>query len=639
VDGNFLVGPWLVRPSLNTVSRASTSLHLEPKVMQVLVCLAKCPGEALAKEQLMKSVWPDTFVTDDVLKRCISELRRVFEDDAHEPRIIETIPKRGYRLLMPVDWENESPDSPVARHQLENNLLRSKEGKPWVPKLGITAAIAVLLLLCVLGLDAVRTWQRSRGIHQIQSLAVLPLQNLSGDPAQEYFSDGMTDALITDLAQIASLKVISRTSSMQYKQSRKSLPEIASELNVDGIIEGTVQRSGNRVRITAQLIHGPSDKHLWAQTYERDLQDALQVQKEIAHDTVAGISASLGASPTLPPASRYPLNTEAYDDYLKGRTYVRRAAQHDVVKGMEFLERSIRHDPNYAPAYAELSYAYQVLAMFNHRSPREVLPKAKAAAMKALALDENFAEAHSSLGLIYGQFEWDWEGEERELKRAIELDPNSSIAHQRYSVHLITLRRTTDAIREVSTARELDPFSPSQHSTASYVFRAARQYDLALREARRAVEIDPDDPIGRSNLAATLGAMGMHKEAFKVWLQYLSLDGDGDLAKKLETKAKELSGPGDPGPRLAHITLNYYQEKMKTQYVAALTIAAVYIDLGDKDKMFEWLNKAYEEHSTGLYDIAVEPPSESIRADPRFQDLLRRMNLPVDFSSPGVGRN
>ena len=629
--GDFRVGPWLVQPSLNAISRAGASIHLEPKVVEVLVCLARHAGETLPKEKLMQAVWADTFVTDDVLKRCISELRRGFEDDAHEPRIIETIPKRGYRLLQRVEWVNDSERSPEPRSEAETNLLREKKGRSRIAGWRILAAI--LILLGGVGAGAVSTWLRPNRTPQIHSLAVLPLQNLSADPDQDYFSDGMTDALITDLAQIGSLKVISRTSSMQYKQTKKSLPEIARELNVDAVVEGTVQRSGDRVRITAQLIHGPSDKHLWVQSYDRDLRDALQLQGEIAHDVAEGISASLGTSPGWRSVSPYPLDAEAYDDYLKGRNLVRHETNDDVVKGIGVLERSIRRDPNYAPAYAELSFAYTHLAVFNHRPPGEVLPKAKAAAMKALALDENQAEAHSMLGLVHGQYEWDWGREERELKRAIEVDPNCSMAHARYAIHLVTFKRTADAIREISTALELDPFSPMQHSTASFIFRAARQYDSALREARRTVEIDPSYPVGHLNLAATLGAKGLYVEAFTEWLRYLSLDGDGELANELESAANKLSGPGDPGHKLAHITLSYYQKKSKTQYVAALTIAQAYIDLGDKDRMFEWFKKAYQEHSTGLYDIALEPPSDSLRSDPRFQDLLRRMNLPIDSLS------
>jgi len=627
----FQIGPWVAKPSLNTLSLNGKTIHIEPKVMEVLVCLADEGGETISKEKLLETVWPGTFVTDDVLTRCISELRRVFEDNPKKSRFIQTIPKRGYRLIPPVGLIGQSPQSPVPSVGREVSAVVENHYSRWLARTGIVVAILLIGSLSFLGV--VRWWPRSTEIPQIRSLAVLPLQNLSDDPAQEYFSDGMTDALITELARVASLKVISRTSSMRYKGTAKSLPDIARELNVDGIIEGTVQRSGNCVRVTAQLIHGRSDKHLWAQSYERDLHDTLQVEREIAYDAVAGISASMGTVPVQPLASRYPLNTDAYDDYLKGRAYVRRFAQNDIIEGMKLLERSIARDPNYAPAYSELSYGYQMLAMLNQSPPQEVLPKAKEASLKALALDQNEGEAHSSLGMIYGQFEWNWRGEERELKRALELDSNSALTHERYADYLTTQRRNAEAVREINTALELDPFSPTAHSTASYVLRAAHQYDLALSEARRCLEIDPDYPFGHSILAATLASVGKQDEAFQEWLRYLRLNGDGEVARRLEAGAKNLSGPGDPGRRLGHITLAYYQEKMKTHYVGALTIAEAYMDLGDRDRMFDWLNKAYDEHAVGLYNIAVEPLSDSLRAEPRYQDLLRRMNLPVDSSN------
>jgi tetratricopeptide (TPR) repeat protein len=363
------------------------------------------------------------------------------------------------------------------------------------------------------------------------------------------------------------------------------------------------------------------------------LKDTLQLQGEVARDIAEGISANLLGLSGRHPLSSYPLNVDAYDDYLKGRNYVRRITQADAIRGIEFLDRSIQRDPNYAPAYVEVSLAYQMLTWLNHSQPRAVFPKAKAAATKALTLDENLAEAHSMLGLIRGGYEWDWAAGERELRRGIELDPNSSFAHFAYALDLVTVRRKTDAIREVNTALELDPFSPFVHSCASFVFLAARQYDAAIREARRTVEIDPNFADGHLSLAAALGAKGTVAEAFAEWLRYLNLDGDAELGQELERAARKISGPGDPGQKLAGITINYYQRKSQTQYVAALTMVGAFVDLGDKDKTFEWLNKAYQEHSNGLGAIAVEPAFDPLRSDPRFQDLLRRMNLPVDSVS------
>jgi TolB-like protein len=503
-----------------------------------------------------------------------------------------------------------------------------------IPRIRLWAVAAVLIAMLSVGayismdVGGIQSWLKGVGSPQIHSLAVLPLQNLSSDPAQEYFSDGMTDSLITDLAQIGSVKVISRTSSMRYKKTDKSLPEIARELNVDGVVDGTVQRSGDRVRVTVQFVHGASDKHMWARSYDRELRDALKLQEEISRDVAEGISLTLAESPGRGGARPHPLNIEAYDDYLKGRSHARRLTEHDLIQGAILLERSIERDPNFAPAYAELAVANSMLAVYNRRPPREVMPKAKAAAMRAIALDENLADGHSALGLILGMYEWDWTGQERELKQAIRLEPNSSFAHVLYALHLITMGRRRESVQELNTALELDPYSPLVLATASFVLVGAHEFDDAVRQARRAVEIDPNYVDGHLCLASALGITGKNDEAFKEWLRFLSLEGDEELAQELGSAAKNVSNPDDPGRKLAHITLRYYQRKAKSQYVAAITMALAYMDLGDKDKMFEWLNKAYDERSTDLYPIALYPNFEPLHSEPRFQDLVRRMNLP-----------
>ncbi len=633
MDGDFRVGSWLVQPSLNTISLADAKTQLEPKVMEVLLCLARHAGEVLSKDKLIQSAWPGTFVTDDVLKRCISQLRHAFGDDVRDPRFIDTIPKRGYRLVASVEWISPWQSAPEKQVLPETDWIVAKRLWRMFGLLGITAALAFLIVLSVFGVSGVRTWLRPKLDPQIHSLAVLPLRNLSADPAQEYFSDGMTDALITNLAQVGPLKVISQTSVMRYKKTQKTLPEIARELNVDGIVEGTVQRSGDRIRISAQLIHGPSDKHLWARSYERELRDTLQLQTELARDIAEGISANLDKLAGRHGNASYKLNLEAYDDYLKGRNLVRRSGRDDAFKGVELLERSVQRDANYAPAYAELSHGYQVLATENFVPSGDVAPKVREGAIKALALDENLSLAHSVLGFVRGTYEWDWGAEESELARAIQLDPNSSSAHRWYAIHLLVMGRNEEAIRETNTALQLDPFSPENHSTASYVFASLRQYDQALREARRAVEIDPSFVHGHESLASVLGVKGEFKEAFAEWLRALSLDGDEELATELENAAKKISSPGDPGQKLSQITLRYYQKKAKSKYVGPLTFVGIYIDMGDKDKAFQWLNTAAEQRELGLPSLMRSPYCDVLRSDPRFQNLLRRMNLPADFTT------
>lgn len=356
MSNDFRVGPWIVRPSLNSISQNGTSTRVEPKVMGVLVCLASQPGDSVSKETILETVWPETFVSDDVLIRSVSELRRLFEDDARDPRYIETIPKRGYRLVAPVTQDNGSD----ANTSLPAADSRREPGKrnwkiAWL-------SVAGLVLLCglLVGFNVGDLRGHIFGANPpIHSLAVLPLKNLSDDPSQKYFASGMTEELITDLSQISALKVISRTSSEVYENTHKSLPEIARELNVDAVVEGSVERSGNRVRITAQLIYAPEDKNLWARSYDRDLQDALAVQGTLANAIADEIRVQLSPEVQARMNAARPVSTTVLDNYLQGNYYlhlVGRGSVDEVAnKASKYFQQAIDEDPNFAPAYIGLA--------------------------------------------------------------------------------------------------------------------------------------------------------------------------------------------------------------------------------------------------------------------------------------------
>jgi TolB-like protein/DNA-binding winged helix-turn-helix (wHTH) protein/Tfp pilus assembly protein PilF len=615
--------------------KAGVSLKMHPQPFHVLQLLAARPQQIVTRDEIRSSLWGgNTFVDfERGINSCVNQIRVVLGDDSEKPRYIETLPRRGYRFIGTV--HNGNGAGVVAAKEAAASAAHSKVAVPgtrrkgfvWGTGLGLTAVLALAL---VLGLNtgAIRNRLLGKSVApRIQSLAVLPLRNLSADPAQEYFSDGMTDALITELARLGCVKVTSRTSSMRYKQTNKSLSEIARELNVDGIVEGTVLRSGDRVRITAQLIYGPSDKHIWANSYERELRNTLQLQGEVANDITQRISPNVGSSAAKHPASPYPLNVEAYDDYLKGRNYVSRQTKDDVIKGKEFLERSIQRDPNYAPAFAELAFAHYLRTFVDYSPQEEAIEKSKAAALKALALDEDLAEAHCVLGLIYANHEWDWAAGEREFRRAIQSDPNSSFARSQYAFYLDTVGRRIEAVQEIDRALELDPFSPMQHSSASFVFLYARQYEPARREALRAVEIDPSFAMGHLALGSVLHAEGKSGEAFAEFLRYLNMSGQTAVAQQLESAAKKIPGPGEPLQKVASLLLKNYPEKPEMEPVWAVQIAWVYMFLGDKDNAFEWLNRACDEHSMELYTVAIDPDFDPLRPDPRYQDILRRMGL------------
>jgi TolB-like protein/DNA-binding winged helix-turn-helix (wHTH) protein len=654
--------------------RAGRTVKLEKQPLEILVLLLERPGELFTREEIKNRLWSkDVFLdAEQGINNGIRKIRVALGDDFENPRYIETVVGRGYRFKAQIRnlagpnaiigrnriqlaTENEHDGShsmtvsdgmPPITHesavQSPNSLKQEPSPVPlrrWWRSLRRRIALGIAFLVCVAGAFLMipsNARERLFGTvlfrDPIQSIAVLPLANFSGDPNEEYFVDGMTDELITDLAQFGSLRVVSRTSIMQYKDNPKPLRQIARELQVDAVVEGSVVRSGDQVRITAQLIDARDDRHLWAQSYDRKLGAILQLQGEVAADIAQKVSSNLSSAHAQPRSRAVrSLNLAAFDDYLKGRYYSQRLTNADLIKGIGYLERSIQQDPNYAPAYTDLAIAYAGLGgWFGWSPPGKTYPKAKAAALRALALDPDLAEAHAVLGWLDGASEWNWNAAEKELQRGVELNPNSSFAHLQYALYLVTTGQRAIAELEIKRTLELDPLSPFNRSTAAYVFTCMRQYDRGIQEARRAIELDPTFADAHINLAEALGTKGLYQEGFSEWLQYLRLSGDAKLAQQLEVAAKALSSSEDPGRKFGHIVLRYFKDKSRTRYVAPLFIAGAYLDLGDKDHALEWLDKAYRERSSVLFSIKVDPTWDPLRSDPRFQDLLRRMNFPHD---------
>jgi TolB-like protein/DNA-binding winged helix-turn-helix (wHTH) protein len=621
VETDFRIAAWLIEPRLNTVSNNGTTVHLEPKVMEVLVCLARHAGEPVSKEELLHTVWPNTFVTDDVLVRSISELRRVFQDDARESRVIQTIPKRGYRLLVPVETVNREPSAAPTRVSQNS----TKRGRNWRRQALVSGGVAVFLLI-LLGAVYVSSRQRLLGkstAPQIRSIAVLPLQNLSGDRGQEYLSDGMTDALITDLAQIGSLRVISRTSSMQYKQTRMSLPEIARELNVDGIVEGSIQRSGDRVRITAQLIHGPSDRHLWANTYEGDFRDVFTLERNVTQDIARQVQARLMSNQSQQTQPR-PTNPKALDVYLQGnyhlQRYGRAAGLEEMKKASDLFQQAIDADPKFAPAYFGLAYAHAALP--------QVSPEDSAIARKAeqtgLALDPNSPEAQTILADNKLR-ELDWSGAEKEFRRALALNPNNAAVHDDFCETLSEMGRLDDALKECQIAQELDP---NNDHLASILYKRG-DYEHAISILRLMTERHSDDG-------------GLHYLLFEC---YVKRKNDEDAVAELE-RALTLYGLSDAAARIHYVfpasgfraaMLQWAKEieslQAKKQFYMPVNLADAYAVLGDKDRAFYWLSQAIAHRDAiaagePATSLGTDPMLESLRSDPRFKDLMHRIGLP-----------
>jgi len=618
---HFQLGPWLIRPSLNTAVRNGTTNRLTPKAMAVLVCLAEHAGEPVPKEKLLEEVWPETFVSDDVLKGSIAEIRRVLEDDARDPRIIETIAKRGYRLIAPVEWIDVQQQAPPA--QLKpgaNEVAAAPSRRSWVPWAVVVVVVVLIALAAIFDVGELRSRLRSSAAPQIRSLAVLPLQNLSDDPSQEYFSEGMTDSLITDLAQIGSLKVISRTSSIQYKQTSKSLPEVARELNVDGIVEGTVQRSGDRVRINVQLIQGASDKHLWAKSYERDLRDVFALERDVTDDIARQIQVKL----TMPGRVRVrPVDTRVLDAYIRGNYFLNGrgtgGGDEQPKKARAYFQQAIDLDPNFVPAYIGLAQTHDVLS----QGEPDDLILMRQFAEKAVALDPDSADALVELGSAK-QEAWDWSGAETEFRRALALDPNNVQAHDLLGCTLDITGRLEGGWKELQIAQELDP---NRDHIADTLYQRGN-LDQAIEIRQRIAKRNPLDGYNRWELALSYALKGKYQEFVTETGTSLSLFGVPGVGPRLQ-RAYDESGPRGALRSLAG-EFEHFAITKRAYFPGVL--AQLYAALGDKDRAFYWLEQFRQHHDLALADPTIyfktDPWFAPLRSDPRFGDFLRRAGLP-----------
>ena len=602
--GRFRVGEWQVEPTLGCITRDGVSRHLEPKVMAVLVCLARAQNAVISKQHLIEEVWKDTFVTDDVLTRCIAELRFAFGDDARNPAIIQTIPKQGYRLLL--------------KFEPQDRAVSTSGTRRWV-----MVAVSVLAV-SIAGFAFVPSLRNRllgrKPIPQINSIAVLPLKNLSGDPEQEYFADGMTEELITDLSKISALKVISRTSAMQFKHKKQSLPDIARQLNVDALIEGAVVREGNQVRVTVQLVEGATDRHLWAENYQREMHGILALQSEIAKDIADEVKARLSPDERSRLTKAHPVDPAAHELYIKGRDQLNRrryGSPEEVLKARDYFEQSLREDPTYAPAYSGLSDAYLNLANRDVVPRQEALALAKAAALKALELDESLAEAHVSLAESR-ELERDWAGADVEFRRALELNANYAHAHHWYSQFLSEVGRHDEAIAEIRRAFDVDPLSPATWTPGDALYMA-RRYDEAIAYARRMIELDPNEPGNYRTLVFAYKAKGdldRHMEAWGTYVLLMKFETPETVAATMRLYA----GGG------MKATARELLPKAEKEEWGLDELARIHVVLGQHDEALRCLELAVEQG--GVPWLKVDPYWDPLRADPRFQKLLRRMNFP-----------
>jgi len=615
-------------------------VRLAEQPFQVLLLLLAHPGEVVTREEVRQALWPDaTFVDFEAgLNSAVWRLREALNDSAEKPRYVETLPRRGYRLTATVDaTDANAVDAPAApaisparaagTAEIETSASREDGARIRVWSGAAVLAIAAALLTSLIVSGTGKARQDPPAPAQIRSLAVLPFENLTGDPEQDYFADGMTDALTSDLAQIRALRVISRTSAMQYQGAKKPLPQIARELDVDVVVQGAVTRSGDRVRVNAQLIQAAADRHLWARRYERELRDVLALQGEVARAIAQAIQVEVRPEEGRRLASARVVHPDAYDAYLKGRFFWSKQSRDGKLKAVAYFEQAIEKDPTYAPAYSGLSDTYRQFDQQGLAAPRECMPKAEAAARKALALDDTLSEAHASLAGVLYRYHWDWPGAEKEFLVSLELDPNSAEGHRAYATYLASVRRDEESLAEVRRARELSPLSLSINTQLGRALTHLGRYEEAIDQLRKAQEIDASF-VGPT---IALGVLYLRK---------------GDLPQAIAAleKAAALSSPrsqawlgyayGVTGRRTEAVKILAELERLsRQQYVPPLSFAIVHLGLGEKQRALALLETGYEERTVDSPGLAVL--FELLRDEPRYQAILRRMGLPAPGSALG----
>lgn len=602
--------------------RNGVRLRLQEQPFQILAALLERPGDVVTREGLRKKLWPEGIHVDfeNGLNIAVKKLREALGDEAETPQFIETLPRRGYRFIATV--ETEAAASPGGRPLSGTPAaVGKKDSKRSGGKMtAIAAAGTIAVALIAFG---VRSWLVGAPVRTpIRSIAVLPLQNMSGDPAQDYFADGMTEELITDLAAIRSLHVISRTSSMLYKSPRKPLPQIGGELDADAIIEGAVIRSGGRVRITAQLIEASTDRHLWAASYEENMRDVLSVQDRVAREIADTVRAQLTPQEKQRLATAHPVDPEAYESYLKGRYYAYKLDTDGLDKGEEYFRNTVRIAPGYAPAYTGLAYVWMARAGWTAR-PADAIPKAREAAEKAVRLDPSLAEAHADLGLVHFWYDWSWPSAEREFRRAIALSPGNVMAHEAYGSSLAWAGRSEQAIEEGRKAVSLDPVSIEAIRTLGESYYFGRRYPEAIACLREAVGMDANYWFAHLSLGRAYLHSGKTREALA------ELETASRLAPDNPDSLSALAnGYAAAGRRAeAQQSLAKLQALARDHYVTPYQFAIVYAALGDGSRAFDLLEQDRRTHSMFVTWLKTDPALDVLRPDARFQKLVAAVPL------------
>lgn len=662
-------GAFEVEGRTGELRRNGVAVKLQEQPSRLLLFLLAHAGEIITREDLRQELWSaDTFLDfDHALNSRVMKLREALGDSSDNPVYIQTIPRKGYRFVAPVHTVHPLSQAQVAQEAANvapadcrepevalagqarqgypktlvplpdgrqetdrlttgelKTRLRSRPSRPWQVALIGGVLLFIIGLPFVMNRGSLRNpiLQRSSPV-RIHSLAVLPLENLSGDLEQEYFADGMTAELITELGKISSIRVISRTSVMRYKGVRKPLAQIARELDVDAVVEGEVLRSNDRVRVTAQLIATAEDRHIWAEAYDRDLRDVMALQSDVARSIASAIRARVTPMELarITPARR--MDPGAYEAYLKGRYFFEKRTSEGIYKGLEFFEQAIRKDPQYAQAYAGLAKTYQILGSYEMLPPNESYPKARQAADKALQLDGALSEAYTARGLVASLYEWDWDAAEKDFQNAFIVNSNDATAHHWYAEHLINVGQADRAIAELERALELDPLSLPINATLGRVYRDARKYEESINQCRKTLDLDPDFALAHWCLGVSYVAEKQYAEAITE-MQRANTVGKSPLYIYGLGYAYAAAG----NKTRARAIIEELKQESHTTYMPAVFIAAIYGELAEKNRAFVWLQRAYDERDPQITYLLLDPFMDPLRADPRFNDLVRKVGFP-----------
>jgi len=610
----YAFGPFCLDAEERVLFRDGQPVSLTPKLVETLIPLVENAGHITEKDELLGKVWPGVFVEESALAKNVFLLRKALGGE--ENQYIETVPKRGYRFVAEVRLvESEPNGNHAAASEIAAGGVRERRAQRAI------AGIAVATVVIGVGLVAWQ-WLRSRAAPPPGKvkLAVLPFENLSGDAEQEYLSDGLTEEMITQLARLNPdhMAVIARTSSMHFKASKKTVAQIGQELGVDYVLEGSIRREGERLRISAQLIQVKDQTHVWAEGYERSVKDILAVQDEVARAIAGRIGIELAGENRAALAGTASITPEAYEDYLKGRFFWNKLTVAGYKRAIEHFEAAIRKKPDFAEAYAGLADSYAGLGLWGLPG-REALAKAKAAAEKAVRLRESLADGHASKAFIAMSYEWDWETAEREFLRALELNPGYANAHHRYGYYLMLRGRWDEAGAELKRAQELDPLSMIINANIGFRLYLMRQYDAAIEHWNKNLEMDPDYPLLHGYKGMAYVMKKMYPEALAGFEKARGTPGDiAALGYTYGVMGRT---------QAARKQLAALRELGKQKFVPAFYVALLYTGMGDKDQAFAWLDRAYEERSGYLMEIHVDPMFDPLRSDPRFHALARRLGL------------